>query len=453
MTSPVPHLSHKSVPREPYFRLTTPIPTSGTTGSLRVLSARAVKKGEKVTVVSSAGVFYEYFATTDVQITDSTTPGHVDIPVLPAMQATHVSFNKVYLAGSADTIRRGYSVIGDVAPFSAYGKPDGESNLALGLLACVPHLRPWPWATDIHGIPYDQANLLALSLWQVQSSFVATKEKNNIWNYSTSPPTLTSSNIDYGAYARTDEERRLVPVPKSIPSDYTLLTARNVFGRNSGYYSMGNGNNYALPQKFSLYRTATDEKNRASTLAPTRRDWIPASHEQICPSPGTSSSHDIGGGYAIFAGEDPVTKVMANWTPYFAQRSLTGLQTTYGPGARGGTYTLSAIGLRGPGSTACTIEIWMEIPGSADVMLSTHSFPARGALDPYTIREGVWTNLQAPAAPGTCCRVYAKGYSADPIIISGVSACTIMPSTQVPFVHGITTGNLVAPGGLIAPFY
>jgi hypothetical protein len=449
MTSPVQHLSLKAVPVGPFLRLLAPIPGVGVVGSLRVLPARAAKKGEKITVISSAGVFYEYFASADVQVTDSTTPGYADIPVLPAIQAAHVAFNTIYLTGSPEPVKRGFSVIGDVFPFSASGKPDGESNL--NLIHCVPHLRAWPWATDIHGIPYDQANLLALSLWQVQSANVATKEQNNVWDYSTSPPTLISSNLNYGAYARTNEERRLIPVPKTIPSDYTLLTARNMYGLNSGYYSMANGYGYMLPQKSGLYRTATDRKSR-STLAFNRMDWAPASHEQIAPSPTTSNSHDLGGGYGFYAGEDPATKIMANWRPFFATIGLSGT-FNYGTGSRGGTYTLSATAPGGGGGLACTIEIWMKIPGAADVMLSTHSFPARSFTDPYTIREGVFTNLQMPAAPGICCELYAKGYSAAAIIISNVSKCTIMPSTQVPFVHSMTTRNLVAPGGLIAPFY
>ena len=463
MTSPVPHLSHKAIPVISNTFLTAPIPPISTIGQIRVLNARQIKSGEKITIVSAAGVFYEYFATSDIQVVDSTTPGYADIPVLPAMQATHAVFDKVYLANDKRPMQRGLNAIGDIRPFSAYGKPDGESNTTPA--QCVPHLRSWPWSTDIHGIPYDQSNILALSFYQVQSAFVATKELNNIWDYSTSPPTLTGSNIDYGAYARTDEERNLIAVPKTIPlSTYTALTPRQIYSQvtyqsipRGGYYGGMPASAYGVSDACRFYRTATDNKNRSITLSPTKADWLAQSYQQVSPAPLTGSPHNVGSGVGFYPAEDPATKIMANFKPFFATPGLTNT-FNYGCGSRGGTYSIQAIGYNGSGffgqpSSACTIEIWMTRPGQSDIMLASLSFPARSLGDPYTVQEGTWSGVQAPTANGTCCQLYAKGYCVDTIVMSDPSKCTVMPSTQVPYVFGITTGNLVAPGGLIAPFY
>ena len=455
MTSPVPHVRSKVAPGTyTGSLLNTPIPGVGVLGSLTLLNLPTdecrVAKGTKITVTTS-GTKYVYYATADVQATDQTTP--LVIPVAPEIQAVHAYGNNVYISGRKLTKQYGVSVIGDILPISAKGKADGESQGAL--LSCVPHLRAWPWATDIHGIPYDQANLLALSFYQVQSHFVATKEVNTIWNYGTSPPTVASANVDYGAYARTNEERYLIAVPKTaLPAAYTRLSPRKANGGGLCYYQ-GGAPGYGPSLAYYYFRSGTARKYRPTTIAPANADWLtyPVRQEKGTPS---SSPHDLGSGYGFLMSPDPVTKICANGRPFFPSASISGYSAVYGAGCRGGTYSLSVMGNYGFGggaSSSVDLEAWMTRPGQSDVLLLSLNFPARAIGDPYTIREGVFTNLQMPTAHGTCCQLYYKAYCADPVIMSSASVFTIMPTTQIPYAYHVSTKNLVAPGGLIAPFY
>ena len=452
MTSPVLHVRSKVAPGiYTGALLNTPIPGVGVLGSLTLLntpvSECSVAKGSKITVTTS-GTKYIYYATADIQATDQTTP--LVIPVAPAIQAVHAYGNNVYISGRKLTKQYGVSAIGDILPISAKGKADGESNP--DLLVCVPHLRAWPWATDIHGIPYDQANLLALSFHQVQSHFVATKEVNTIWDYSTFPPSVLSANVDYGAYARTNEERRLIAVPKIMDAAYTRLSPRQANGGGLCYYS-GNASGTSLP--YYYFRSGTDRKLRGNTLAPEKADWLTYAVPQTKGTP-TGTPHDLGGGYGFLMSPDPVTKICANGRPFFPSASISGYSTAYGAGCRGGSYSLSVMGNYGFGGGASSnvdLEAWMTRPGQSDVLLLSLNFPARAIGDPYTIREGVFTNLQMPTAHGTCCQLYYKAYCADPVIMSGASIFNVMPTTQIPYAYHVSTGNLVAPGGLIAPFY
>ena len=446
MTSPIQHRKTRTyAPGYPVGVLAVPIPGIGTSGTLKIAAlsvlakTTSIKKGDKITVYNTDGSVWVYFSDVDIQQNDLLQPS-IDVAVSPLIQAVHSTSAGVTVSGKKHVRQYGYNIIGDFVPNSAKGDPDGTTYLS-GVTA-FPHLRPWPWATDIHGIPYDQANLLGLSFYNTRSLVSPTKESNPVYD---AYGNLTSNDYAYGAYSRTNEERALIPVPKTIPVDYTKLTARQVF--SGTVYPSGA---YPLPPVLQYYRTATARKNRLATMANSKYFWQPTA--PIFYSPALAINATSGGYGNVYA--DPVTGV----SPSAFGGWGSALSTAYGPGVRGGTYCISCTGVTYPNAftDVITAEIWMTRPGQSDAMLKSLSFPSKTYGDPKDVLTGTWSGVQIPTAHGTCCTTYMKFFSSgDPanITTSDTSGYTLMPSTQVPFPHTVVTGNLVAPGGLIAPFY
>ena len=442
MPSPVAHRKTRAyAPAYPVSVLVTPIPGVGTSGTLKIGGVRVVsiKKGDKITVRNTDGTVWVYFSNVDIQHADLLQPS-MDVAVSPLIQAVHSTSSTVVVSGKKHVRKYGYTVIGDFAPNSAKGDPDGTTYFS-GVTA-FPHLRPWPWASDIHGIPYDQANLLALSFYNTRSLVGPTLESNPVYD---AYGNLTSNDYAYGAYARTEEERALLPVPKTMAAAYTRLIERQVYG--GLYYPSGP---YPQAPVLEYYRTATVRKDRLVTLAANRYHWrtcAPIFFAPALPINATTGLYS-----AVYA--DPVTGV----SPYSFGGWSGGPTTAHGPGVRGGTYCISCSGLTYPNSMTdvITAEIWMTRPGQSDVLLKSLSFPSKPYTDPKDVLTGTWAGVQMPTANGTCCTTYMKFFSSgDPanITMEQYSGYTLLPSTQVPWAHSVATGNLVAPGGLIAPFY
>lgn len=441
MTSPVAHRKTRTnAPAYPVSVLVAPIPGVGTSGTLKIGGVRvvSVKKDDKITVRNTDGTVWVYFSNVDIQHTDLLAPS-MDVAVSPLIQAVHSTSSTVTVSGKKHVRKYGRTVIGDFAPNSATGDPDGTTYFSG--VGAFPHLRPWPWSSDIHGIPYDQANLLALSFYNTRSLVGPTLESNPVYDAS---GTLTSNDYAYGAYPRTDEERALIPVPKTIPVDYVRLLERQVF--KGAYYPSGP---YPQPPLLEYYRTATGVKDRLVTLASSRYHWracAPIFSSPALPVNATGFYRDV---YA-----DPVTGV----SPYVLGGWSGGPTIENGPGVRGGTYCISCSGLTYPNffTDVITAEIWMTRPGQSDVLLKSLSFPSKPYTDPKDVLSGTWSGVQMPTAHGACCATYMKFFSSgDPanITMESNSRYTLLPSTQVPWAHSVATGNLVAPGGLIAPFY
>lgn len=452
MTSPTQHRKTLAYsPVYPIGGLTTPIPGVGTSGTLKITTGfggfatktTTVKKGDKITVYNADGSEWVYFSTVDIQQNDLLSPS-IDVEVSPLIQAVHTASSGVRVSGKKHSSKYGYNIIGDFIPDSAKGQAAGGTNTGS---YCLPHVRPWPWATDIHGIAYDQANLLALSFIRVSSLDSPSYESNPVYD---AYGNIVSDNYLYGAYPRTREERALVPVPRTMPIDYTRLTSRQVYGGLLYSSFAPYPQIYLLAPILKYSRNATGAKDRSSTLAQARYFW--QANSGVHGSYSLPINATTGLYPTVYA--DSVTGV----SPYTFGGWASVYSSTYGPGVRGGTYCLSCSGLTYPNvmTDVITTEIWMTRPGQSDVLLKSLTFPSKPYTDPKDILSGTWSGAQTPAAPGTCCTTYMKFFSSgDPVNITmgENSGYTLLPSTQVPFPHSVATGNLVAPGGLIAPFY
>lgn len=413
----------------PYYGyIINPIPAIGTVGSFVIRAATvtppniyqipAVKKGDKLK--TSDG--YTYYATEDVQAANE--GDSITIPVTPAMQATHANQTRVNGAAPKFIAAGGCSVIRQLNPQT---KTLGSNQ---DYTQCRPYVQPWPWDTDPCGIPWDKDNLLALSF------------------YAPNFPSHKDYDVDFAslstAYASFPD---MIPVPRTIGAEYTPMTPRyfaaQAFGPR-GYYG-------ANEQAFGYWRTNTDVINRSQyAQLPTDSRWRQMKWRPLQMKFETRTATAAAGGIAF-----TTSSSFARGNPGLLWPGTQGAWAV--PGSRGGRYSFggwsSVPGAPGTYS-GVTVQVWQENPGFADVMLfSAHVND--GHTGPPPITTGTWSSVVLPTVPGSVVKCYM-------VIIPDIGVMAncnvggyicVSESTQVPWCHHVVTGNLVAPGGLIAPFY
>lgn len=424
--------------------LSTPIPGSGAMGSLRIgglFPVGVIRVGDKITVYT-AGVTYVYYST--VEIVTAGYPWAASVAVAPAIQTTHAVSDFVVLArlpvGKMLAMNAIVSANYSSADISA---PGAFPNRRRGVL---PWVRDWPWATDPYGISWDQSNIMALMLKPVYNSVDFDDPGAGMpWN---------------------------VPVPRSIGNEYTKFSPRSL-GQARGYNR--EGANAQLGPSLGDYdvlfpqesRTADSVRNR-STLPllrgyPLSFLWSP--RPQIF-------SFDVA---------EPDTVPYGSISPLWNERINSSYMSVYqwslirmasdrvtfsaektvalGVGSRGGRYSVcgyfydNATGAPGP----FAVEVRAIVPGLGDVLI--HSIACTSGAVSYTygpVVTGTWLGVVVPTdLTGTCAEFYVlvRVPNDGSIRLTYGSNIVVADSTQVPWAHHVITGNLVAPGGLIAPFY
>lgn len=432
--------SFRPLPNYPY-NLLAPIPSIGTSGPFLfnyydILGA-LIKKGDEVIIVTG-GVRYSYFAIADVYCSGIDTPSPTQpksITVSPNVLVAHSAGDQIILPAKPYSRRVGGNVIGPHLPVSVgWWRPSSDAEWAsyVGSHLPVPYVRPWPDSVDPQGVPWDKDSLYALSITVLNSSGHAsdTFVSRTVFD--------TGTQANYTVWNYTD----MMPVPRSPGVEYTRLGVRDWVS-------------------FGLVRTPSTVKYRQVSLSPQRyawRTWGRSAgeseaqwHNRLSPPnndyvPGEDLSWDAGTGVISHP-------TLARWQ--------TGRD--YGQGVRGGRYSLSGYASTGAGFSGFTIEVWMSNPGGSDILL--HSIPVTLGAVPggdSDVVTGAWSGVHYPATSGTAVALYCKltGVSSPTAVhMRGMSfdnghcLITVFPTTQVPYHTTVITGNTVAPGGLIAPFY
>lgn len=394
--------------------LGSPIPASGALGSL---SLRGSYKAGARLVVITAGQRYVYFVISDFQAVDNFLHA---IPVAPAIQALHVVGDQV--EGPYPAYQK---IVAMNAIVSANPRSVNPSYASAGYV--VPYLREWPDATDPFGLSWNQSSILALSVAPV-----------------------AGDNPFFAA---------MMPVPRTIGAEYTKLNQRSL-GIYDGYYATGQGSSspYFI-QWVTNYRTATALQPR-SGLSYLRQQWRPIPHYFTSAVADPDDSTNLGA--QVATGTQDVSS-LAPWTFLRAttEYPVSGNKvSTVAVGSRGGQYSFCGYSFDSTMGTldSFTVQIRGNIPGLGDTLL--HSvLVSSGATTWGAVVSGTWAGVVVPTdGTGTACTYYLRIIPTNPganvyTYLTYGSGAVIASSTQVPWGHTVVTGNLVAPGGLIAPFY
>ena len=407
--------------------LRNPMPIIGTLSPFLIRVTKTgpgiIRKGETLRIFDyTQGKDFFYTVSQDFEpiAPDTDQPLYVS----QLIQAVHLNLSTAWVPLKIQSIAR--NVIQSVDAYGAFdnlidtGYPEPDRK-------CAPYVRPWPWAADPLGIPWDQANLLMLSFYPI--------------------------NGQNHRMTLTDEQglSDVIPVPKLLPSGYTEQTPRTT-GAPAGYYGDDtyNANNIAITQ----FRTATAIKNRLA-LASIRFCW--QCRAQSFPDPATAFStmcygendlpiYNVGGRFFSPSSSNAVGRSLYENGPFCS-------------GVRGGHYAV--LGQCWNGVTLCgmTVNVMLkavaaEYADAANVLLT--SFHVSTGL---VMSNAAWTGIVAAPTFGETCDIYCE---LIPDVIGAVpahipslfqGAVRAHNATNVPWVHTVITGNLVAPGGLIAPFY
>jgi hypothetical protein len=412
----------------PFGYLDTPIPAVGVVGSITLLPGgcqiNTIKKGDKITIVPpSSSVRYEYTATEDAQ---ATTAGNgLTVAVLPAMQINHGRYSSVW--GPVPAFRR-YSAINVIQALN----PTDKRTYSLDAPFCVPYVEPWPWSADPNGVPWDKDNLLALSFVQ-QNSF-GHRDSN-----------IDLASFSNGSYGAGD----FIPVPRILGSEYTKFTAK-YFG-TSGYAGLGgiggSGRGYCGGKDaMASFRTDTGIKSRDVNTMPTSDPrWKQTAWHPRRPKFSTHVTGPSEGNTGILFQQSGSQGVLP-WPG-----SSSGLEIAV-VGSRGGYYSIKGYSGNGASHGGFTIRVYQEDPGYSTILLAT-IVVADGYNYPAPVTTGTWSAVVLPTVPGTVVKCYCVITPDIAGPISAVGLLFVAESTNVPWCHHVVTGNLVAPGGLIAPFY
>jgi hypothetical protein len=241
-----------------------------------------------------------------------------------------------------------------------------------------------------------------------------------------------------------------MPVPKVIGAEYTLMTPRKM----GQFYTYEQRNTFEPPDtvhynhpSYLRFRTATSNWARDHEAAyASRYNW--QARPQTIFSYSANNNPYSGGSLLTW---DTVTGRISG--------GLAGA-VPYINGVRGGQYSIcgqcydSASG----NYTGFTIDVMLDDSGGAgQVLLKSIVVPGAGSTGPWTVVTGTWAGVVLPTTPGVCREVYLKCTPGIPgatfVAIFGGSGVLVSESTNVPWCVSVATGDKVAPGGLIAPFY
>ena len=390
-----------------------PVPASGSLGSLALRGS--YKAGARLVVIT-AGQRYVYFVISDFQAVDNFLHA---IPVVPAIQTLHVVGDQV--EGPYPDYQKSVAMNAIVS-----ANPRSVNPLYASAGYVVPYLREWPDATDPFGLSWDQSNILALSVEPI------------------------AGNNPFFA--------EMIPVPRTLGAEYTKFSQRSR-GMLYGYYGTGSARGVSSPYDISWpyqYRNAAGAWNSRAQLKPYPHYFSSAAAE---PDDGTYPEAQVATGTAgmisvpIFY---PDPWILLRATTEYPNLGASG----YAPGSRGGQYSFCGRSFDADTGTqgTFTIEIRGIYPGLGDVLL--HSvLVSSGALLWGPVASGTWSGIVLPTdGTGAACSHYLKLIPTNPgpnvyTYLTYGSGAVIASSTQVPWGHTVVTGNLVAPGGLIAPFY
>ena len=427
--------------RDTFFRtgLGTPIPPSGAMGSLRIsglLPVGVIRVGDKIAVTTS-GVTYVYYST--VEIVTTGYPWAASVAVSPAIQTTHVLSDLVVLT----RLLVGKMLAMNAIVSANYNSADvvDPGPVLRRRREVLPWVRPWPWAADPYGISWDQSNIMALMVKPVYSAVdFDDPGAGMLWN---------------------------IPVPRAIGSEYTKFSPR-LLGQARGDYRTGASANLfsSTVDADVLFpnenRTADSVRSRL-TIVENRRGWTPrpqvftfddadpdtVPNGSIFPSRNVRiNSNSMSGGsqWALIR--------MASERVTFSSMKT----TAEGVGSRGGRYSICGYyhdNINGP--SPFEVEVRAIVPGLGDILI--HSITCTSGAVSYTygpIVTGTWSGIVIPTdLSGTVAEFYTliRVPNDGSLSLTYGSNIVVADSTQVPWAHHVITGNLVAPGGLIAPFY
>jgi hypothetical protein len=429
--------------------LDLPIPAIATNGTLKIKTVagshkfgRKINAGSKI-VVKTGATYYAYYSLADIAVKNFDEV--ISIPVSPPIQAVHAEFNDVELPSEKYHQRIGETVIGPMLSSSV-----GSSRLYADALYVadtdqlgtgLPYVRDWPDTNDPLGVPWGQSDLLALSFFPPNGG--SHRETGDA--YAVSNIVDSASGLTYQFWGIQD----VLPVPRILSAAYTHLTRRagaryrvnefaSKFAQRDDYFN-----------DFERHRTATGNHWRVSSFGPFPHDryvWQPSVQLFGNRLSVTNSFSGTGGSLAYDPGTGYVNLVAA---------MNNGLSNRWA-GSRGGYYSLSGYASGPSGTCGFSLEIWTTNPGGSDIKLLTAAVPD-GSGGPVRV-SGTWTDLRLPTNEGTCGVLYAKAYPTDPTS-TGIflhdtrGPISIFATGNIPWCYSIVTGNLVAPGGLIAPFY
>lgn len=382
--------------------LASPIPSSGSIGSLRLDRSTSYRSGDRFVVITG-GQRYSYYATA------STADGAYSnsVPVYPAIQVLHAIGDDVEYKYPGLLKINGMNAVLTVNCNSADVTPAARRLV-------VPYVTDWPNATDPIGLAWDQSNLLALYLNPIST---------------------------------TGAPESPIPVPRSIDPSYTQFSVRSL-GLIGGYYVTGYFGGV-------IYRNKTSTFSRSqAALRHTFGYYLAEPDATAFPSAQVATYSD-----------PVITGFAAPWQLLRAATepdSLTTQKATANAvGTRGGAYSFCGFcydpstGL----SHGFNIEIRALLDGAAigsagDVLL--HSVAVSSGSPFGSVVTGTWAGDVLPSVGGVS-SYYLKGVQGGGgintfIHLTYASNALIAVSAQVPWLYHVVTGNLHAPGGMINPY-
>lgn len=432
--------------------LDLPIPGVGTNGTFKfkAVAFDSGKFGRKINVgseiiVKTGSVYYTYYSLADIPAKnfDET----ISVPVYPPIQAAHLEDNSVILDPEKFQQRVGETVIGPMLSTSVgstrlYADALYESETNLNGQG-MPYVRDWPEANDPIGIPWGQSDLLALSFRPLNGG--DHREVDDA--YKSSNVYFAPSGLTHQVWTNLDR----LPVPRVISSAYTKRTRRDDARYRVNETSFGTADDYY--NDFERFRTATGNHWRVSSFGAfpyARYHWLPGVQAFTNKLSVTNSTSGTGGPM----GYNPGTGLINNVA------RMNGYISNIWSGSRGGRYSLSGFAAGSPGGTCgFTLEVWTTNPGGSDIMLKSIVVPDCSTPPGAPQRvNGTWSAIHLPTNEGTVGSIYCKALPVDPLstevyLHDTNDVLNIFCTGNIPWAYSIATGNLVAPGGLIAPFY
>ena len=422
--------------------LGSPVPPSGSLGSLRLSGSFPVqiRVGDKITV-STSGVTYVYYSSVEL-LTGYAWSAFV--AVFPAIQTAHAVSDTVrFTRLSVGKMQAMNAIVSANCNSADISVPGAVPNRRRGVL---PWVRDWPWATDPYGLSWDQSNIMSLLLKPVYNSVdFDNPTAGQPWN---------------------------VPVPRAIGSEYEKFSPR-LLGQALGDYREGatEGVGPGLSDYDVLFpneNRAADSVSSRATLPllrgyPLRLLWFPrpqifsfdVADADTVPNGSISPlwNERINSSY-MSVYQWSLIRMASDRVTFSAEKTV-----ALGVGSRGGRYSVcgyfydNATGSPGP----FAVEVRAIVPGLGDVLI--HSIACTSGAVAYTygpVVTGTWSGVVVPTdLTGTCAEFYVlvRVPNDGSIRLTYGSNIVVADSTQVPWAHHVVTGNLVAPGGLIAPFY
>ncbi len=291
-----------------------------------------------------------------------------------------------------------------------------------GWVACLTEVHPWPYSEDVAGVPFDQSNLYGV--------------RTRTWRQ---PLADGGGDMEW-----------LTAVPKSLPAAYTAVQRDSIL--ISGFYIDYLGGDPMTGVTWNHRTPAGVLLNDTTDPGGHRARWAPMNlNDQVL----SSSVGGIYTGQWVYYGPD---------VSYDDPLYVVALIASDHIGFRGGKLTFTAVA-NYTGSASATYEIiavrvdeyWdrWDADGTAGVVevldSGTLSWSFATLSDPPAVIEKTLAAL-LPADLGVRYNFFIRyAHGGFLPIYSTSHDFQLSPRTDVPLWYSASTGNRVAPGGILTP--